>query len=85
MLEQWLTVAPRADGAAEDDIGPESLATTTKLVHAIIREEAAALGDAKRVLLGGISQGSVAALHCERHAVGRGRLGRQQQRRGRGR
>jgi predicted esterase len=63
-MPAWYDYLTDHQGNAEDDLTPESLAATAKRVHALIRAEAAALGDAKRVLVGGFSQGTGAALHC---------------------
>ena len=63
-MRAWYDYLTDHEGSAEDDLGPESLAETAKRVHAVIRAEATALGGAKRVLVGGCSQGAGAALHC---------------------
>merc|ERR1719171_2731454 len=63
-MRAWYDYLTDNKGDAEDDLTAESLAATAKRVHALIRAEAEVLGDAKRVLLGGFSQGTGAALHC---------------------
>jgi phospholipase/carboxylesterase len=63
-MRGWYDYLTDHEGRAEDALGPESLAATVRRVHQVISAEAAAIGDSRRVLLGGISMGAGTALHC---------------------
>jgi len=57
----WYDYVTDYDGAAEDELGEETLAATRQRIGAIVDEEADLVGGHDRVLLGGTSQGCCAA------------------------
>merc|ERR1719281_237942 len=60
----WYDYLTDHEGEAEDVPAPETLADAVARVHALIRRELQALGDGRRLFVGGNSQGVATALHA---------------------
>nr|AGZ15437.1 TeCe [Isochrysis galbana] len=65
-VASWYNYYTRRDGELEHDVLNEAhLASQTRRIHSIVEREAALLGgDARRIMLGGSSQGGTVALHA---------------------
>mmetsp|Transcript_114469 Transcript_114469/g.328882 ORF Transcript_114469/g.328882 Transcript_114469/m.328882 type:complete len:160 (-) Transcript_114469:78-557(-) len=72
-MRSWYDYLTDHDGQAEDALNLATLDDVCSMIHALIDQEVAAVG-ARRVFLGGASQGCCTALHAaatyHKHALG---------------